>query len=118
MNDVTVEKVRLLEILRANRGSHRETFERALAGWKATAIEQLSKFTEMVRSGTIDLVYVHCPVPEDHTSDYDRSIHMLELHVENTVRLSEKNYRELVEDDWGWKQVWTASNTAYLSRSE
>ncbi len=56
-------------------------------------------------------------MPEDHTRDYDRRIKMYEMDIDDTIEMTEQEFAQYVLDDWGWKQAWTTSNTAYLAAS-
>jgi hypothetical protein len=116
--EVTVNKVDLLTALRANRDRHRAIFEEALAGWRDRALEELDRQAERVRAGRRGNVQVVLPAPQDHTADYERVIGMLELDVEDQITLSEQDYAQYVDDDWGWRRQWLAQNSAYSATAQ
>lgn len=113
MEDVTVDKLALLEAIRENRSKHRAIFEEAVAGYKDKALELLNGHIESVKSGRMTVIAVHLPVPEDHTKDYDRAIKMIEMSVGETIVLSELDFQNYVMDDWRWKQQFLTSNSHY-----
>lgn len=116
MRHGTFPKAELLARLRANRDQHRDLFERAIAAYRQAAIVQLDQQIQRLRDGMTDTVLVRIEAPEDHTGDYDRAIAMIEFDVENVVTLDERQFAELVLDDWGWKNQFLHSTSHYLDQ--
>lgn len=113
MNKVTVHKDELVTTVRANREQHRELFEKALDGWRKHAIDALDEHLDSLRAGRVADLRLYLPPPEDHTSDYDQVIRMLEMSVDKVIDLTHSEFAQYVMDDWGWKEQWTASNAGY-----
>lgn len=113
-DDAVVDRDELLEILRANRARHRETFLRAQAGFRARAIAELDRSLADARAGNEVRLTVSLPRPEDHTADYDREIRMLEMHQESRVLIRAQLFDQIVMDRWGWSATFSATNSAYL----
>lgn len=113
MEDVTVQKDKLLEKLRQNRDAHKAIFDEAMDGYAKEAEAQLQRHLDEVRAGKIKVISVHLPVPEEHTRDYDRAIQMVEMNVADQVKLSESDFAMYVMDDWSWKRQFLASNSTY-----
>jgi len=116
-NLVVVNKRDLIKALQANRENHRAEFEKALDGFEKTAVEILKARLAEAKKGIKRAISVNLPMPEDHTRDYDRRIRMYEMDIEDNVELTEAEFAQYVQDDWGWKQQWTTSNTAYMAAS-
>jgi hypothetical protein len=104
-----VRKDELLAILQENRAKHRRVFEAAVEGWSAEVSRQLDAAKQRILQGKRQNVYISLPVPKDHTRDYDRAIRSVTMHVENTIRLSDTDMAQYVEDDWSWRREFTAS---------
>jgi hypothetical protein len=51
--------------------------------------------------------------PQDHTKTYDTAIRMMELHTEETLVLTAQQVRNLIQDEWDWKQAWLTGNSRY-----
>lgn len=118
MQTVKVSKGKLQEIVKKNRDAHRATFEKALRGYQAAVVEELEKQLGRARNGLKKTLSVTFHCPEDHTSDYDRIIRMLDLSLDDSIELSQQEFSWYVQDDWGWKQQWTTSNIAYVGRAQ
>ena len=103
MENVTVNKVELLEKIRANREDHRRIFEEALAGFQAKVTQELDKMVVRASRGIRESVAISIRAPEDHTRDYDRVIAMLEMSVEDEISLTQSNFAQYVMDDWDWQ---------------
>lgn len=115
MDTVKVEKAQLLATIKANRDTHRQTFEEALAGWRDRVVVELDKAVADAKAGRRYQTTFDLPQPRDFTSHYDEIIGMLELHVDSTVELNQYEYRQYVNDDWGWKQDFLATNSQYTT---
>jgi len=117
MRTITVNKKDLLEILRTNRNDHGEVYERAIEGYRREAVAMLEAWIDEAKDErkAPTLFRWSLPIPEDHTDDYSRVIGMLEMDLADTVELTEAEFAQYVQDDWGWKQQWTASVSNYTS---
>lgn len=113
MDDITVDKGALLQILRENREQHRALFEEALEGYRKRAIEDLEQHIERIKAGKVEKVFVELPLPQDHTRDYDRVIRMLEMHLGEQIVLDEHTFQNFVEDDWSWTRQFLMSAGRY-----
>lgn len=102
----------LLAILRENRTKHRELYEKAYAVFGQKAIENIESMLQRAKSGEIRL-HVNLTEPQDHTEDYDRAIMMLEHELRDVIELSQGEYAQLVQDQWGWQQRFTETNAGY-----
>ena len=49
------------------------------------------------------------------SDNYTRAIRMLELSVEDVIEIEEHIFNQLVLDEWGWKQQFTAMSALYKS---
>lgn len=103
---ITVSKAGLLTKLIENRDKHREVFEDALDGYYAEIIKALESQMQRVRNKKKpDLLFPY-RIPRDHTGDYDRVIGMLGMHQGDSFDLTEAEYAQYVDDNWGWSGEW------------
>jgi len=119
MRQITVEKVKLLEVLAKNRAEHRAVFLEAQMAFRAAAIEALDKQLDAARKGSpFELrQLVALVAPEDHTAAYDRSIQMLHMSVDEKIVISEQEFQNYVQDIWDWSRNWACSNVGYVSQN-
>lgn len=113
MNRVKVTRKDLLEKLTINRKSHRDLFLRAQEGYRKQVIEELDRMLSEARSGKPICRAIGLPEPQDHTSDYDRAIAMLEMSVDEHIEISATEFDMFVMDNWSWKQMAMESNMRY-----
>src|SRR3954465_4167150 len=111
--DVTVQVADLREILIANRAKHKGEFEVAFERYRDAAILWFEERLSVLEKGEAPDTWFRLPLPEDHTDDYDRMIHMLDMHTEKTIGLSGHEYQNYVDDQWPWTPSTTASNQFY-----
>lgn len=113
MDSIKVNKSKLSAVVTSNRDKHRQQFEEALDGWYRACIDTLEKSLDDAKNNRIRQMMINLPRPEDHTSDYDRIIAMLDMSVDIEIELDEHEFAQYVQDDWGWRRQWTMSNSAY-----
>lgn len=107
----------MLEKLRANRESHREIFLEAQEGYRTAAVAELDSMIADARNGKEIKRQLTLVAPMDQTKDYDRAIAMLEMSVDETIKLSEYDFSCYVLDEWRWKGQWSASNSLYSAKA-
>lgn len=117
MNQITMKKDDLLAILRANRDKHRMVFLEAQQNYRKMAIAELERTLEDARNGRTIRRTLTLNAPQDMTSFYNRAIGMLEAHTEDTIVVSDSEYRNYVQDEWSWSQNW-ANNTKTYATSD
>jgi len=116
MDKVTVKKSELLSSLEANLGSHKEEL-----------IEMLENRREKIRLDfDVQLKHMnelpkyqpkenfHFQTPEDHTKDYEKAIRMAEMSVNNEIELTDRQFDQLVMDNWSWSIGNDMLKTQYL----
>ena len=113
MQSVTIKKAELLAALTENRTAHRAIFLEAQEGYRVEVIKQLDEFLKDAREGRKITSCVEFQEPIDQTKDYDRAIKMLEMSIDDEIKLSEQDFRAYVMDDWSWKEQFLFSNSAY-----
>ena len=125
MNLITVEKKRILEIIKRNKENHVEEYKEAMKGYRVGVVAGLEKLMgniqdmsnevelslEEARNGgklkTSFSLDVYSPFtdlikPESHEKEYETVIGMIELDTGVEVELDRGEYRNYVQDDWDW----------------
>lgn len=113
METVTVRRSELLDALRTNREAHAGIVAEAIEGYQAECERLLLEHLAAVRSGRRKRIYVDLPEPVDQTRDYDRTIRMAEMSIDDAIELTLREFAQYVMDDWSWKQAFLASNSTY-----
>jgi hypothetical protein len=116
MDSVKIKRIVLLNSITKNRSTHRKQFLKAQKGYRESMIEWFEQCLKDARDGNKIRRSISLPEPEDHTSDYDLAIKMLEMSTESEIKISAHDFSQYVMDDWGWKANWTASNSMYLEK--
>ncbi len=117
MKKVTINQKDLLVILRENRDTHEADYKDAYEGYLETCVETLEKILQDFKAGLRETVQWTEFPPQSQVKDYDRVIRMLELSVDNEIELTADEFANYVQDDWNWKDNWTVSNSAYLTKT-
>jgi len=119
MKQVRVDKAKLLAILKKNRAEHRSVFLEAQKTFRVVAIKALDAQLKAARTNKpFELGrLVALTAPEDHTADYDRSIQMLEMSVDEHIMVDEREFQNYVQDIWNWSRDWATSNMRYVNKN-
>lgn len=115
MQNITVDKQKLLDTLRENREEHRNLFLAAQDVFRQKVVEALDRrLAEARAGGKIDL-YISLTEPQDYTSSFDRAIQMIEWDEGDQITLSEKDFQRFVLNDWEWAGNFAASTMSYVA---
>lgn len=112
---VRIDRGTLLERIKENRRKHRDAFLQALDGYHEMLIADLETKISSIRRGKTPDLIVRLPVPDDHTSEYDAVIQMLEMAADDTIEMSTHDFRAYVLDEWDWKDRWSATMRTYTT---
>ena len=112
-----IKKDELLKILHENCKEHRETVTEALEGYKNTMIVYLEGMIESVKSGRQVEHHISLVQPMDQTTEYKRTILMIEMTQDDVIELSAEEFANFVQDDWSWSHQFLASNARYSSKA-
>ena len=113
MREIRVTKSELVEKITANRAAHRAIFEEAVEGYRKMGVELLEAHIKEILAGKIPQINVRLVAPEDHTSDYDRVLAMLEMSLDDEILIDEERFASYVLDDWHWKRQFLTTNSSY-----
>ena len=120
MQEVRLQKAKLLEIIRKNREEHHAIFLEAQIKYREVAIKLLDRQLAAAREGKPFVLrqFIELVQPVDHTADYDRAIQMLELSVDDVITLTALDFSNLVQDQWQWTQQWATSTSRYVDSAK
>lgn len=105
------------EDLQAMKEAYEEAVARSKKEYKErvesidTLIKQLTTWTDDQLPSRFLLQHRE---PDSHENDYDAAITMLEMSVDETLTVPANLFRQLVMDEWDWKQDFEVTTSAYL----
>jgi len=115
MESVKVKRSELLKIIRKNRETHYQKFEKALEDYKVVVIKTLEEKIEQAQRGIEIDEYVSLVRPKNQTKCYDRVIRMLELCVDKTVELDHQEAENYIFDRWDWTNQFETLSSGYAA---
>lgn len=116
MNAIKMNRLELLEIVRANRITHVAQFLEAVEDYKDMALRITTANLKLAKTANLEEITKLKTVPGapvSYEDSYKRSIRMLELSVEDIIEVEEDVFNQLVLDEWVWKRNFSISNTMY-----
>ncbi len=114
MIEMKFSKAVVVETLTANLKEHRVIFAEAVEGYREEARKQLDEAIERLKAGAGPVnVYVMVSAPENHETDYEAVISMLEHSLDTEITFNDNQYRCYMLDQWDWQHQFLASNSVY-----
>lgn len=116
MNAIKMNRLELLEIVRANKLTHIAQFNEAVEDYKAVVLEIATGNVKLAKTAKLEEFKKIKRTPEapvSYESSYARAIRMLELSVEEVIEVEEDVFNQLVLDEWSWKRGFTSSTMSY-----
>lgn len=118
MDNVKVNRVELLEIVRKNRDAHSAAWLEAVDEYKAAVIKLCKENLKLAKTEDLSLIpriKPIPPVPTAYLNEYDRAIRMLEMSVDTEIVLEQHDFQQLVLDEWSWKKAFVGLASTYKS---
>jgi hypothetical protein len=100
---VTVNRLALLDILKANRSKHAADFEEARANWKTALTVETAALAAKTASGDFQDILIESTKPTHSLYTYDEAIEMLSMSVDENITLDKPSFRNYVKDEWHFK---------------
>lgn len=102
---VTVNRLNLLDILRANRIIHSDEYDTALKAWQEALTAETAALAKLTAGGKFDDIKIESRKPSNSLDQYDEVIELLEMSVEENIVLDRDSFRTYVKDEWHWKSA-------------
>lgn len=116
MQTVTVNKKELLIVLKLNRAKHLEEFNSASKIFMQDAIEKLQNMLATAQTKGKIIQSLGLTEPVSYVSSYDTAIKMLDMSIDVTIELSQNEFTQYVEDQWGWRTQFVATTGYYNNK--
>lgn len=116
MNAIKMNRVELLDIVRANKEKHISEFLEAVEDYKKLVLTISQANAKLAKTGDLEQFKRMKTVPNapvSYEDSYKRAIRMLELSVEDVIEVEEDVFNQLVLDEWTWKRGFVAASTMY-----
>lgn len=120
MENVKINKEKLLSIIKANLEKHKIEYLEAIKAYRVKCADLLSQELEKTISGEEFSTHVSVSKPVSFTKEYDLVIQMLEMTLDSTIELTTSEFQQLVNDEWAWKSSFRQSymsNSSYIGAS-
>jgi len=121
MQSVTVAKDSLIKALTANRAKHLIEYNKAVVEFRQAARKLLQDALGDVVADDAPIglkeplkhLYVHLDAPRQYLKEYDKALRMLDMSIKGEIELDSHEFSSYVDDDWDWKDTFSASNSTY-----
>ena len=110
---VNVNRLELIEVLKKNLETHKKEYLEAVEEYWAKCETECKKLLKGIKSRTARNVTLMIQAPESHESSYVETIEMLEMSVDETIKMDAANFRRYVKDEWEWKARFLSAKLSY-----
>jgi hypothetical protein len=101
---VNVNRLALVEVLKANRITHVASYNEAVAGFQEKMIEVLKETLKKAKRGELKYLSVALQSPSSHEQEYTDAIEMLEVSVDDVINLDSDMFKAYYKDQWSWSR--------------
>lgn len=117
MHSVKMNRKELLKIVKDNQKKHVTEYDESVEDYKAAVLKITQANLKAAKTADLNLFkFKTIPsAPTNYEDNYTKAIRMLELSVEDIIEVDEHIFNQLVLDEWGWKQNFTAMAATYKS---
>jgi hypothetical protein len=118
MENVTVDRDVLAEILKKNMKVHISDYENAYRAYVNVSMEELgSAMGRLSKGEKVSMAEVASKLtpPVSHEDSYKIAIRMLELSTSKEVTITEREFTQYVMDEWNWSTSFKHLNSVYSS---
>ena len=118
MHSVKMNRKELLKIVKENKVKHVAEFTESVQDYVNAVVKITKANLKLANTTSLEEIAKIRNLPQkpmSYEDNYTRAIRMLELSVEDTIEVEEHIFNQLVLDEWGWKQAFTASAALYKS---
>ena len=118
MKSVRINTNELFQIVEDNKVKHAREYIEAVKDYKDAVLTIAANNFEIAETQDTDEFKKLKRFPNPPTSyehEYDRALKMLDLSVDDITELDSNVFNQLVLDEWGWKDSFTALNASYKS---
>ena len=116
MQNIKVDKTKLIDILKNNLKTHTDEYNEALDGYHAEVTKCLTEALNKAIDGVEYVTHIRLDKPLTNTESYETVIGMLELDTSEIIELNEHEYRQYVQDNWDWSRNAKLVNSTYLGK--
>ena len=113
MDRIKAKKEEVLETLKENRIVHIAEYKEAIKGYRIKSAELLEKELSLIEWGGKFNMRFSINKPISYEADYDISIEMLEMDIEDIVTLTKTQFRNYIKDDWNWTDDFKMGNRGF-----
>ena len=115
--EITYLKEALVDILKSNLVKHTKDNDEATEAYWESLKKDLEKVLEKVNKGkSVCASDVDWEEPLGYVEQYREAIEMLELTDQDTILLSQEQFRQYVLDKWNWSVQFHASNSYFRTK--
>lgn len=116
MKQVTINKDKLIEAITTNRDVHVAEYKVMLEEYMKQAISGATVLLKsLVKGDSSTKLNLDLRKPLNMEQSYTDALDMLQYEEESTVTLTDREFKNLIKDDWEWSNTFAMSKTAYLN---
>lgn len=116
MYSITVDKQELLATLQSNLEKHVAEYDETISRYPAAVATALRERADQIEAGKDVNLAFNLPKPKSYADEYEDAIQMLTWEQKDSVELDQTQFKNLVQDEWHWKDGFAATTQFYNGR--
>jgi len=115
MENIKVDKAKLLQTLKKHRTNHKKIYEDAMIGFRKAVIREATKILKQAKSDGELILKIDLVRPISFEKEYDKVVGLLELCISDLVEIDEIDFEKYILDQWGWQSTFSSASSSYSS---
>ncbi|CAL9958356.1 hypothetical protein VPHD479_0033 [Vibrio phage D479] len=112
LNEVIVNRDKLLETVKANAEQHDVIYAEAMEAWREKSITFHRKQAAFIKKHGRENELLQRPThPQSNAAEYKRAIRMIEMSTMDELQLTAQQFNQLVMDEWNWSHAFRSMAT-------
>jgi len=114
MKQVKLNKAELIQTIKKNMELHVKEYNEMMDVFRTMASQKVGYLLKEIDGGDDFNLSIDLEKPRSSEKSYLNALEMLEMEVEENVILDNREFKQLVKDEWDFSRSFAMSKAAYL----
>ena len=112
---VNVNRLKMIEAIKAGLALHTATYNEALEDFKQYALIEANKFRDAIAAGDFRKTGINLVAPTSHIKEYEEAIEIFEMSVDENINIDLDAFKAYFKNEWTWSRGFESTAMMYKS---
>jgi roadblock/LC7 domain-containing protein len=110
---VNVERLKMIESIKAGLALHTKTYNEALVDFKEYALIEVNKLQAAIAAGDYSKTAINLIQPVSHIKEYEEAIEIFEMSVDENINIDLDTFKAYFKNEWQWSRGFESTAMMY-----